>query len=206
MQAQIKSAEDELIRARLLQGLASAIIENGYAATTIADIAKHARVSKRTIYEHFADKDEVFLALYTAASGELIRMVMAAAVQDAPWEQQIDLAVREYLRALEEQPELARTFFLEIQAAGEKAIAMRRQVHKAFAEMIRTLVDHGREGAPEVAPLSMEMATAMVGGINELVLLAIEQGRGRRLSELRDAAAEFVRKLLLPAEGPRRRR
>ena len=79
-------------------------------------------------------------------------------------------------------------------------------MHRAFAEMIRTLVERGRAEAPELPALTLEMATALVGGINELVLLAVEEGRGRRLTELRATATEYVRKLLLPPEPPRRRR
>ncbi|MDB4968914.1 MAG: Transcriptional regulator, TetR family [Myxococcales bacterium] len=203
MQAQTRSADDQAIRARLFEGMSAAIVEKGYAATTIADIARHARVSKRTIYEHFEDKEACFLALYAAASEEVIRLVFRAATPDLGWEAQIEIATHEYLSALQSQPELARTFLLEIQAAGPRAVRMRREIHREFAQMIMALVERGRAEAPEVAPLSLEMATAIVGGINELVLLALEEGRARRLLELRDTATEYVRKLLLP---PRRRR
>ena len=60
-------------RARLTGGLAAAIAEKGYAAVTIADVVRHARVSKRTFYEHFADKEACFLALYAETSDELHR-------------------------------------------------------------------------------------------------------------------------------------
>src|SRR5439155_13154206 len=105
MQAQTPRPEEHSIRTRLLDVLAAAIVEKGYAVTTIADIARHAKVSKRTIYEHYADKETAFLALYTLASREIIRMVMASALPELPWEEQIDAATRTYLAALESQPE-----------------------------------------------------------------------------------------------------
>ena len=43
---------------RLLDGLASSISERGYRETTVADIVRHARTSKRTFYEQFAGKEE----------------------------------------------------------------------------------------------------------------------------------------------------
>ena len=55
-------------RERLLDGMLEAVNEKGFAETTIADIARHARVSKRTFYEHFATKQDCLLALYVAAS------------------------------------------------------------------------------------------------------------------------------------------
>ena len=62
-------------RARLTAGLADAIAEKGYAAATIADVVRHARVSKRTFYEHFADKEACFLALYSESSDELLALI-----------------------------------------------------------------------------------------------------------------------------------
>jgi len=41
-------------------------------------------------------------------------------------------------------------------------------------------------------PLSRELATALVGGINELVLLAIDEGRVNRLHELADTAVVLI--------------
>ena len=66
-------------RARLTEGLAAAIAAKGYAAVTIADVVRLARVSKRTFYEHFADKEACFLALYAETSDELIDLIATAA-------------------------------------------------------------------------------------------------------------------------------
>src|SRR6185503_15316570 len=49
-------------RSRLVQGMAIALTEKGYADISVADIVQHARVSKRTFYEHFADKEACYLA------------------------------------------------------------------------------------------------------------------------------------------------
>ena len=206
MQAQTNRELNPAIRQRLLDGLAGAIVEKGYAAATIGDIARHARVSKRTIYEHFPDKESAFLALYQAASDQIIQLVVAAADPALPWEEQIDAALRTYLSALESQPELARTFLLEIQAAGDRAIALRREVHRQFAEMIRALVERGRKVVPDMPPLPLELAIALVGAVNELVLLALEEGRARRLSELRATATTLVRAVLLHLPSTVRRR
>lgn len=51
-------------RARLLAGAAKAVEERGFAKVTIGDIVRHAAVSRRTFYEHFADKEECFKAAF----------------------------------------------------------------------------------------------------------------------------------------------
>ena len=46
--------EADPFRVRLLDGLATSIGERGYRASTVADIVRHARTSKRTFYDQFA--------------------------------------------------------------------------------------------------------------------------------------------------------
>ena len=48
---------------RLLDGLAASISERGYRDTTVADIVRHARTSKRTFYGEFSSKEECFIEL-----------------------------------------------------------------------------------------------------------------------------------------------
>ena len=69
------------VREALTGGLAAAIADKGYAATTIADIVMHARVSKRTFYEHFADKEACLMALYEQGCVYLLAVVRSAADQ-----------------------------------------------------------------------------------------------------------------------------
>ena len=44
--------------------------------------------------------------------------------------------------------------------------------------------------------LSPALATAVVGGLNELMLEAVEAGRAERIGELADAATELIRAVL----------
>ncbi len=176
---------------RLIEGLLAAIEESSYAATTIADIVAHAHVSKRTFYEHFTDKDALFLAAYAAASADTMRVIAEAAVNETSWEERVRASVRAYLDYLEEKRALTRTFLLEVHAAGAPALKMRRAIHEQFAEMLQALVEAARSEGASVAPLSPQMAIAIVGGINELVLVALE--KKQKLAGLADTAASLVR-------------
>ncbi len=51
-------------RQRLLEGMIDAVGAKGYAATTVSDVIKRAGVSRKAFYEHFANKEECFLATY----------------------------------------------------------------------------------------------------------------------------------------------
>src|SRR3569833_4279079 len=80
-------------RARLMLALASVIEEKGYNATTIADVVRIAKVSRRTFYEHFADRDDCFLELFAATGDWLVQLVGAAASGDVDWPERVEGAL-----------------------------------------------------------------------------------------------------------------
>ena len=56
----MKSPADRLVpnpRQRLIDALAASITDVGYSATTVADIVRRARTSRRTFYENFTDRE-----------------------------------------------------------------------------------------------------------------------------------------------------
>jgi AcrR family transcriptional regulator len=185
-----QSAPADAHRTRLLGGIAAAIEEKGYSATTIGDIARHARVSKRTFYEHFEDKEAGFMALFEAISEHLLETVAAAAPPDLPPEERVSAGVSAYLSELAARPELTSTYLMEIRAAGPRALALRRRVVGRFAQLVRDLAGEAGES------ISPAMATAIVGGINELTLLAVEQQRAHELAELSSTAGDLIRAAL----------
>jgi AcrR family transcriptional regulator len=181
---------------RLMEGLAASIAEKGYAATTIADVVRHARVSKRTFYEHFADKETCFLALYSRTSDELLELIAEAASGPAAWDERLAAAARAYFERLAAEPALSRAGLVEIQAAGPRALKLRREVQGRYAELLRALSAQAAAEQPGIRPLTPALATAVVGGLNELMLEAVEAGREERLGELAGAATELLRALL----------
>lgn len=191
-------------RARLLDGFAQATAERGYASVTIADIVRHARVSKRTFYEHFADKEACLLATYEGAT-EALRVAIRAAFEaneQRHWRDLFDAVLDAYVSALEAQPTLTRTCLVETAAAGPRAREVWRRERKEFVAMLRELVDRARARHPEVRALSESMATAVVGGIDELLLAQVERGPQHRLANLRDTASELLRAVLSPPAAP----
>ena len=83
--------------------------------------------------------------------------------------------MRAYFTTLDARPKLTRAFFLEIHVAGARALALRREVLAEFAALTGRFVELARQSRPELRPLTPLMATAIVGGINELMLLKAEK-------------------------------
>ncbi len=177
-------------RSRLLEGMAHAVAQKGYAATTIADVVREASVSRRTFYEHFDGKDRCLVALYEAASHNALKVLQGALDPGQPWQAQLEHVLSAYFAGLASNPVLLRTLYIEILGLGAEGLAARRRVNAEMAAFVLSVVNGGGGGA-----LSPAMATAMVGGINELVLECIEQDRLDRLTELVQPAAALVRAL-----------
>ncbi|MES1264743.1 MAG: TetR/AcrR family transcriptional regulator [Variovorax sp.] len=179
-------------RSRLLEGMAHAVAAKGYAETTIADIVGAASVSRRTFYEHFGTKAECLVALYEAASHNALKMLRGAIDPAQPWQTQIQRALTAYFGCMAQNPVLMRTLFIEILGLGPEGLAARRRVNQEIADFILGVVN-GPSGHPRATPLPRELASALVGGINELVLQYIEEDRVAQLRELAHTASQLVR-------------
>ncbi|WP_010457989.1 TetR/AcrR family transcriptional regulator [Acidovorax radicis] len=179
-------------RARLLEGMARAVAAKGYADTTIADIVREASVSRRTFYENFADKAECLTALYESASGNALAVLRGAIDRQSDWQAQLEQALSAYFGALACNPVLLRTLFIEILGLGMPGLAARRRVNQQLVDLMLEVINQ-RTGESRGAPLHPAMAVAVVGGINEMVLQSIEQGRAGALQELVVPSAALLR-------------
>lgn len=176
-------------RSRLLEGMAQAVAAKGYAGTTIGDIVREAGVSRRSFYEQFDTRAECLIALYEAASRNALRVLQGAIDPSRDWPVQVEQALSAYLQALARNPVLLRTLFIDILALGAPGLAARRRANQAIADFMLEVIN-ARQRPPVLAP---DMAMAVVGGIHELVLQAIERGGADALPELAGQAARLVR-------------
>ncbi len=182
-------------RRRLLDAMAVVVARKGYADATIADLAAEARVSRRTFYEHFQTKAQCLIALYEAASGQALRVLKEALDPARDWHAQLADALRAYLGTLASNPVLLSTLFIAILGLGPEGLAARRRANEEIAGFVVRVAGRSQ-------PLPMPLAMAIVGGINELILAAIERGEAARLTELTPSAAAFARAVIDGAAGP----
>jgi len=195
---------DPAPRWRLIGAMAATLCDKNYAAISVADVVRAARVSKRTFYEHFATREACYLATYEALSNALLERIeqTAEAESESPVERRLLVAAQAYLSTLQEVPALARSFFLEIQLAGPEALVARRQVHQRFADVLRALVRKGKRDGAEVRALSPDMSVAIVGAINELLTARLEAGRLHELTQLQATVVELFAAVLRRPSGP----
>lgn len=176
-------------RHRLLDALASCVDEKGYAATTIADVATAAKVSKRTFYEHFGDKAECLIALHDSATSQMLRLLAREVKAELAAKTQVRRALHAYFGGLSHRPVLLRTLFVEMPGLGAAGLAARRRATTALETFIISAVG----GASALSP---QLATAVVGGMHELILQAIEDGHADNLTPLIEPCAQLIERVV----------
>lgn len=184
-------------RERLIAGLAASIRERGYRATTITDIVRCARTSRRSFYEQFEDRDACFLALFDALGDVLVAHVAAVVDPNEPWQRQVEHALAAYLDAIAAEPQLTVSFIREIPGLGEVGSARQRAALEAFAALVMRLVDTDEMRRSGVPPVSHDTALMLVAGLRELVAYVVESGGDP--AALRGVSAEVFTKVLGPS-------
>lgn len=165
-------------RERLLAALAACIRERGLRATQITDIVRAAHTSRRTFYECFADKESCFVELVREATTQLLADIEASVDPAAPWASQIDQAIDTYLSVLARDPAVIATISRELPALGLRGAAVQRENIERYAELVLRLAQSGRRLGAGVGDPSLPKAVMLVGGLNELVIHAVEHGQG----------------------------
>lgn len=200
-QAQPRDEITAAHRRRIIAGMTQALADKGLARTTIADVVREAQVSRRTFYELFDDKLGCLLATYDAVWDETMRYVEAAVAPagDRTWQERAHAGVRTYLRLMDAMPQLARVFIVELPASGPEAQRHIRTVHQRFATLITRVAEEQRADLPDDLEADPLIATAIVGGVNEIVLQALAAGE-RPYTPARERAA--MRLLLGALQSP----
>lgn len=176
--------------------MAASVEQRGYSETTVADVVRLARTSRRTFYEHFEDRAGCFLALFDSVNAQVIAALAEAVDASASWERQVDQALSAYLEAVVARPALYRSFVRELPALGERGAEHQLAAIEGFARQLVALVERGRREQPALGagPLTLDMAIMIVGGVRELMVIAAQQGRDVR--ELRPAIAAVAEAIL----------
>jgi len=182
-------------RERLIAGLAEAVAEKGYAAVTLTDIVKHAKVSRRVFYANFESKEQCFLAAFEVVLDHLNALVAEAVDGVEGWPQQAIAATRAVLTFLAAEPDLARLCLVESRGAGPAVTARFNEAVGEMAPLLRL----GRAERPEAERLPDSTEDSTIGSLVSLAHRKVAAGEAKQLGDLLPDCVELV---LLPYLGP----
>ena len=183
-------------RQRLLDALEEGIAEDGYPRTTVANIVRRARTSRRTFYEHFDSREACFVALLTEANAEQVRQISAAVDANAPWRSQVRQAIEAWISSGESRSSLMLSWIRDGPSLGAAAHRLQRDAMENFIEMVQALGDTGEFRAAGVGPVSRQRIMMLLGGLRELTAITVEEGGG--MSDVTEEAVDASIALLAP--------
>jgi AcrR family transcriptional regulator len=168
----------------MLEAIVRAVADKGYAATTVQDVTRGAGVSRTSFYEQFTDKEDCFLAAYEAGARAHREHIAAAIERATGWMEKLRAGTAAYVEVLAAQPDYARTFLLEVNAAGSRAYELTVQAHRSYVDVLRDVHAAARAEHPQLRDIADEVFAGAVGAINEVVAAQIRAGATERLHEL----------------------
>jgi AcrR family transcriptional regulator len=186
-------------RERLIEAMAASIERSGYRETTVADVVRIARTSRRTFYEHFEDREACYLALFDALNDQMMEQIAAAVRPEQSLEEQVDSALDAYVDGVTAQPALYRSFVHELPSLGQAGADRMMGVTERFARLLVDLGESARRQQPDLVfrPLPIDTAIMIVGGLRELAVIYLQ--RERDLGELRASAGQTIKAILAGA-------
>ena len=175
--------------------------EQGYDATKIADIVRRAGVARKTLYDNFDGKEDLFLTAFSTTMRELTMAVDAAcAASDEIWQKRIEAGLAAILEFFAERPAAARMCMVEALSATPAASARYDVAVGQFVEKLK-------RSTPDDLGLPGTIEETLVGGIAWILNQQIRRGEASELMDLLPELSEFVLSpyhgVALPGSQPR---
>jgi AcrR family transcriptional regulator len=172
-------------RRRMMDAIAELTAEQGYEATKIADIVRRAAVARKTLYDNFDGKEDLFLSAIDATLGEM-RVAVEAACEDTDSpEDQVVAGLEALLDFIAEHPAATRMCMVESISATRSSARLYDAGMRGFVELLRT---NGLDGSD----LPETIEESLVGGVAWIVQQQIRRGQAERAGELLPELSQFV--------------
>jgi AcrR family transcriptional regulator len=185
----------EIQRRRLVSAAIRSLDEAGYANTSVALITSHARVSRRTFYELFADCDACLREAFAEVIALIERELADAELQGLPWRERVRAGLWTILSFLEREPAMAGVCVVQPLQGDAKLLSSR----DALLARLAAILDEGRNESAKAAQATALTAEGLVGAVLGIVHTRLLRERREPLTAL---LGELMSLIVLPYLGP----
>jgi len=185
----------EIQRSRMLVAAIQKIDEAGYTGMTVAEVIGRAKVSRKTFYDVFADREDCFLAAFEQVVERARTLVCDAVGHEQGWREGVRVGLARLLAFMDEEPGLARLCVIEALSAGPRVLQSRACVLGELANV----VDRGRAVGGGVREPPQVTAEGIVGAVFAVVHSRVTEDE-RPLSDLLGSLMSMI---VLPYLGAR---
>lgn len=197
----------QIQRDRIMRAVAEIVERLGLHAPTVSEIVAYAGVSRRTFYEHFADREEALAATVEESLARAAARVVPAYRGQADWCNAIRAGLAGLLAFLDEEPAFGNLLLLDAFGGPFDQGRARSPLPRARAiEALIDAVDGGRVLARSPAGLSRATAEGALGGVLFILRSRTLERRGHAMGELSELMAMIVRPYLGGAAAAREAR
>ncbi len=176
-------------RERLIEAMAEVCGEGGYAAATVAEVARRAGVSTASFYRQFKDRRECMLASFEELFGRLLGEVERACAGEAQPAAKVRAGVGTAAALLAVDSPTARLLSVEIAAAGLEGVRLQHEAIERLAALLREARAQDADSSPPLPTPEWVAVAAMVA----LVAKRAAQGESPDPAELEAVCAPLVR-------------
>jgi len=176
-------------RRRLVEAMVRLAGEKGYAATTVADVIVMAQVSRKTFYEHFADRKDLLLAAFDTTSPAAFEEIRLVAQRTGGPARQLEALMRRLAKLARESPGTIAVSTIEVAAVDPDGVQRRERLIDAFGQLIDQCL--GAKG--ERKALSPTLARALAGGTYRTLDAQLRLGHSAELTVIAAQLARWTR-------------
>jgi AcrR family transcriptional regulator len=175
-------------RERILEAMLLTSGELGYEQVAVRHVIERAQTSRATFYKHFEDSEDCFAQSYSDAGEWLYRRLIGAAKRQPSWREGLRAALAELLEFCATQPAIAKALLVEVHAAGERALAQRRDL----MERLSHALDSARREIPSRQAPPPITSDFIVGAIDTLLSAKLLDGDAEHAPEMLPGLLHFV--------------
>ncbi|MFG3522785.1 TetR/AcrR family transcriptional regulator [Nocardia nova] len=195
------SREDvrETQRARVVAAAIELFADTGYAPTSVQEITKRAGVSRKTFYELYATKEDVFLDAYQAVDVLVRETRLTDGEPEAYDLETLTEITQRLLLLMAVAPAATRMFFLEALGAGPRVRARRNEAIDEFVAAITPALQKARAVIePELPPLTIDHCRILVAAGIELITEYLADHEPETLATLTPRITRAARVIVIP--------
>ena len=186
----------ELQRARLLSAAVIVVDELGWSGTTVAHITSRARVSRRTFYDLFENREDCLRAVLEDIVARITGEIGDAELSGLAWVERVRGGLFTILSFFDREPVLARLCVVQALQGGPRVLVWREGVLARLA----AIVDEGRDVSARSRECTVLTAEGLVGAACAIVYARLLAGK--RHEPLVNLLGELMSMIVLPYQGP----
>ena len=130
-----KEREKRARQQDILKAARELFVTKGFRDTTLDEIAHHAEFGKGTLYNYFANKEEIFHAIIDQSIEDSLAIARESVEADGGLREKLSLLARKTIRYIWENGELLHAIYHELHRAGNAEATRFRDIIKRASGM-----------------------------------------------------------------------